>query len=140
MGKLIEGIALGSKEKIWNDRCNQINKLEKYTNNKKVRKKWENNKKEKQKKKEIEKNKRTNSEIESEEKLLQMAKNKVNKNNKNLMSKVIADRYIEHLITNKDKVQKIWSTTHGWRQYFAKFQAGSMRCNFAKFQKQLPFN
>ncbi|RIA82929.1 hypothetical protein C1645_743436 [Glomus cerebriforme] len=76
MGKFIEGIVVGTKEKIWNDRCDQINKIEKYTNNKKdiLRKKWEKNKKEKQKKGDKGKNKRTNSEIESEIKLLQMAK------------------------------------------------------------------
>ncbi|RIA90917.1 hypothetical protein C1645_822756 [Glomus cerebriforme] len=114
MAKFIEGIASGSKEKIWNVRCNQINKLEKYTENKKeiIRTKWENRKIRNQSKGELNKDKKTQKEKESEENLLQMARNNINRNNKKLMSRVIADRYIEILITKGEKVHTIWSSTY----------------------------
>ncbi|RIA81966.1 hypothetical protein C1645_836121 [Glomus cerebriforme] len=35
MEKLIEGIATETKEKIWNERCDKINKMDKYIENKK---------------------------------------------------------------------------------------------------------
>ncbi|RIA91164.1 hypothetical protein C1645_822401 [Glomus cerebriforme] len=76
------------------------------------------------KQKEIIKNKKVNkdkvkgsrtkstNQIVSDEKLYELAKNNLVRNNKKLMSRVIADRYIEILITKQEKVQKIWSTTY----------------------------
>ncbi|RIA88910.1 hypothetical protein C1645_825634 [Glomus cerebriforme] len=98
MENLIEGIAIGMKEKIWNDRCNQINKIEKYIDNKKEIIK-------RQKEKIID-------QMATEEQIYKLAKNNLDRNKKKLLSRVIADRYIETLITKQEKIKKIWSTTY----------------------------
>ncbi|RIA92327.1 hypothetical protein C1645_820838 [Glomus cerebriforme] len=108
MEKLIEGIAIGTKEKIWNEWCGKINKIEKYIDNKKEINHNKNVTKSKLKKTKEE----ITNHIELEEKLTRLAKNNLARNNKKLMSKVIADRYIDHLITQQENVNKIWTTTY----------------------------
>ncbi|RIA84027.1 hypothetical protein C1645_832890 [Glomus cerebriforme] len=109
MEKFIEGITIGTKEKIWNERCDKINKMEKYIDNKKDIIK---NKKDKKGK-----NKRTKEEeiiqhTDLDEKLIRLAKNNLVRNNKKLMSQMIADQYIDRLISQQNNVNKIWTTTY----------------------------
>ncbi|RIA93992.1 hypothetical protein C1645_818647 [Glomus cerebriforme] len=103
MKKLIEGITSGVKEKIWKERYDKINKISKYIDNKQERYKI--------KKVLKNKNKKTKDEltdpIEVEEKLIRLSKNNIAKNNKKLMSTLIANRYIDSLIIQQEKVNKI---------------------------------
>ncbi|RIA98031.1 hypothetical protein C1645_850564 [Glomus cerebriforme] len=109
--EFIEDIAMDTKKNIWNEQCNEITRQEKYIENKKL----DRNRQLKKYKKQINGilvgDKKDNRE-EMKDKILQLAKNNVNRKNKNIMKSLITDRYIGQLIENRKKVYKIWTTNY----------------------------